>query len=396
MRKKHEGYAQKAYLSCFFGDVYALYIVHFLIYTSFFDIFAFRYFISRIMGCCNVYILLQCSHKANENSKKTNHIERGMKVEANIAKSKTNIKLKSGDNLIKYLKNYYEYYLLLIPGIIIIILFRFVPLYGITAAFKDYNIYKGLAESPWVGFQWFKFMFNSPDFFTILRNSITISVLELIFVFPAPIILAILLNEMRNARFKKIVQSVSYLPHFLSWVIVGGFILQFLQPYSGGINYVFRALGIKPFMLIMDKSWFYPILLTGEIWKEVGWGTILYLAAISGIDPEQYEAALVDGASRWQRIRHITLPGLSFIIVLQFVLQTGHILNIGVDKIFVLGQETTRSVSDVFSTYNYRVGIGQQRFALGTAISLFESVVGFIFVFMSNRISKKLGQDGAF
>lgn len=317
-------------------------------------------------------------------------------MKATAATNKQINKEKSASKLGLYLKRNIDYYLLLIPGAILIILFRFVPFYGITAAFKDYNIYKGLSASPWVGLKWVKFVLNSPDFFNILKNSVTISVLELIFVFPMPIILAILLNELQNDKFKKLVQSVSYLPHFLSWVIVGGFIIQFLQPFTGPARYIFQALGVEPKLLLMDSQWFYPILLFGEIWKEIGWGTILYLAALSGIDAEQYEAATVDGASRFQRMWHITLPGLAFIIVLQFILATGNIINVGFEKIYVLSTDTTRDVSDVFSTYNFRVGIGLQRFHIATVISLFESVVGFILVFTSNKIAKLLGQDGAF
>ncbi len=319
-----------------------------------------------------------------------------MKTAAEINSIEKKAIKKNSSSFSKYFRRNYDYYLLLLPGALLLILFRFVPLYGIITAFKDFSIFKGLDASPWVGFKWFKVLFSSPDFLQILKNSISISVLELVFVFPAPIILAILLNELQHDRFKKVVQTVSYLPHFLSWVIVGGFIIQFLQPYTGPVRHIFNLLGLQPKMLLLDKNWFYPILFIGEIWKGIGWGTILYLAALAGIDVEQYEAAHVDGATRWQRIWHVTLPGLAFVIVLQFVLASGRILEVGFEKIWVLSNDNIREVADVFSTYNFRVGIGQQRYSISTAISLFESVIGFIFVTSTNWLSKKLGQEAPF
>ena len=318
-----------------------------------------------------------------------------MKTTAAI-KSKKSRKLQTepGSSFVKYFKRNYDYYLLLLPGAVLLLLFRFCPLYGITTAFKDFNILKGLNASPWVGLKWFKQLFSSPDFFSILRNSVTISVLELIFVFPAPIILAVLLNELKNERFKKIVQSVSYLPHFLSWVIVGGFIIQFLQPYTGPVSYIFAALGIEPRMLLLNKNWFYPILLAGDIWKGVGWGTILYLAALAGIDVEQYEAAFVDGASRGQRIWHITLPGILPVIILMLILRVGNILHAGFEQIFAMYNPAVYDVADIIDTYVYRKGLGQMDFSLGTALGLFNSVVAFVLITTSNYISRRFSGKG--
>ncbi|WNR42908.1 ABC transporter permease [Paenibacillus roseipurpureus] len=296
----------------------------------------------------------------------------------------------------RYVNRYKFYYLMLLPGIVLIAIFRIAPFYGITVAFKDYNIFKGINGSPWVGLDWFKVLFHHPDFFRILKNSLTINLLELIFVFPAPIVLALLLNELRMEWFKRVTQSIVYIPHFFSWVIVGGFIIRLLSPSTGPIRIVFEWLGVEPFMLLLQQSWFYPILVSGEIWKSAGWGTILYMAAITGIEQEQYEAAIMDGASRLRRMLHITLPGMAFVIVLNLVLQMGHMLDVGFEKIFILSNPSVQQISEVFSTYNYNVGIVQQRYSFSVALGLFQSVIGFGLVILANRIAKWLRNEAVF
>lgn len=298
------------------------------------------------------------------------------------------------NGLWSYLLRNRVYYYMLIPGVILLIIFRFVPLYGMLIAFKDYDLNSTVLASPWVGLKWFKLLFGSPDFYNILRNSIVINLLEIAFCFTASVVFAVLINEVTNSALKKVVQTVSYLPHFLSWVIVGGLITQMVSPTSYIMQTVSGMLGIRPQNLLLYKNAFYPILICGDLWKECGWGTILYLAAMSGISPELYEAAKIDGAGKLQRIRHITLPGIKFIVVISLIMRCGSIIGVGFEKIFVLQNGINMSISDVFSTYNYRVGIGRWNIELSTALSWFESIVGLVMVLSTDRIAKLLGEEG--
>jgi putative aldouronate transport system permease protein len=297
---------------------------------------------------------------------------------------------------IRHFKRYYPYYLMITPGLFLMFLFKVVPLYGITVAFKDYNIFRSIGDSPWVGFMWFKMLFKSPDFVLVLRNSLTISLLELIFVMPAPMLLALLLNELRSKWFKRFTQSIVYIPHFLSWVIVGGLVIRMLSPQTGVVRYIFEWFNIQPTMLLLQEKWFYPILISGELWKSIGWGTILYLAAMAGIDEEQYEAATIDGANRFHRMIYITLPGLVFVMLLNLIMTMGSILDVGFEKVFILMSSPVMRVADVFSTFNYRVGLEQQRFSFSVALGLFQSVVGFTLVLGCNSLVKKIRKDSIF
>jgi len=287
-------------------------------------------------------------------------------------------------------------YMMLMPGLILILIFNIVPFYGIIVAFKDYNIFRGINDSPWVGFQWFEMLFQSPDFFRILRNTLTINILSLIFGFPAPIILALLLNELRSKKLLRFTQTIVYIPHFFSWVVVGGMVIQFLSPSTGLVRYIFEWFGAEPQMLLLNPNWFYTILISSGIWKEIGWGTILYLAAIVAIDPQLYEAAKIDGASRIRRIWHISLPGLQFVIVLNLVLTMGGMIDVGFDRIFILATDAVLSVSEVFSTFNYRVGLLQERYSFSVALGLFESTIGFVLVYAANAIAKRIRGEGIF
>lgn len=293
-----------------------------------------------------------------------------------------------------YLKSMGPYYLMLLPGVILIIMFRFWPLYGLTAAFKDYNLTKNLAECEWVGFKWFKLLFESRDFLNILRNTLVINILELLFVFGGSIVLAVLINEISNTRYKKIVQTISYIPHFLSWVVVGGLVIQLLTSTGIISRIVALVTHTTPTNLLLKEDYFWLIVSLGEMWKSVGWGTILFLAAMSGINQELYEAAKIDGASRIQRILHITLPGIKYIIVLQMLMRIGNMMNVGFEKVFVLQNDMILDTAEVFSTYNYKAGIIQWRTSYSTALSVFESLVNFALVFIFDRIAKLLGEEG--
>lgn len=284
------------------------------------------------------------------------------------------------------------YFLLLLPMAYIVI-FKYVPIYGLLMAFQDYNIFEGIRGSEWVGLDVFRFIFQQSSFYRALVNTLALNLLDLVAGFPAPILLAILLNELRHVRFKKVAQTVLYLPHFLSWVIIGGMV--YLIFATGGMaNSVITSLGFGPIDFLSEKTnWIIMYVLIG-IWQNVGWGTIIYLAAIIGINKELYEAADIDGSSRLRKIWHITLPGMKPTIMILLILQIGRMISIGFDRPFVLGNSLVSEYSDVISTYVYRVGIGSGDFSQATAVGLFQSVVGLILLMTANMIAKKIGEQG--
>ncbi|MCL6606051.1 MAG: ABC transporter permease subunit [Paenibacillus sp.] len=296
----------------------------------------------------------------------------------------------------EYKKSKYLF-LLLTPVLLWYAIFAYGPLYGIQLAFKDFRIIDGIWGSPWVGFKHFEFLFfKSPDFLKILGNTVVISFYHIIFGFPAPIILALLINEIRSGKFKKIAQSLTYLPHFFSWVILSGILITLLSPSTGVVNYLLQIVGLDPIYFLGDPKYFRSTMVISAIWKEVGWGTIIYLAALAGISPDLYEAAVMDGASRWKQTFHITIPSILPIIVLLFILRIGGVLDAGFDQILNLYSPATYSVADVLDTYVYRVGLQNFQFSLTTAVGLFKNVIAFTLVLMTNYFSKKLGQDGLF
>lgn len=297
---------------------------------------------------------------------------------------------------VQYIWRYKYLYLLLIPAVVYYVLFCYVPMYGVTIAFKDYNFKKGILGSPWIAFENFKYMFGLSDFWHVLWNSIYLSFLRLVITFPVPIILALLLNELKNEKYKKLVQSSVYLPHFLSWAVIGGIMVNFLSPTWGVINQIIQSLGGEPIFFLGKSEYFRPIVVLSSVWKEAGWGTIIYLAAISGIDMEQYEAAIVDGANRWQRLIHITLPNLKSTIIVMLILRMGSIMSNGFEQIYTLQNAQNLSVSEVFETYTYRVGMLGGRFSFATTVGLFSSVVAFIFLLSANYLSKKAGEESLF
>lgn len=290
---------------------------------------------------------------------------------------------------LKELKKHKYYFVLLAPGIVYFLLFNYWPMLGVTIAFKDFRLLDGVMGSPWAGFKWFRILFQAPDFWVALRNTVIISFYKLIFNFPAPILLALLLNEVYHSGFKRIVQTIVYFPHFVSWVILGGILFSLFETGSGLLA-VF-GLSASP---LMDPGKFRTMLVLTEMWKEVGWGTIIYLAAISGINPELYDAARMDGANRFQLVRHITLPSIAGTIVILLILRTGHILNVGFDQIFILYNPLVYNVADVLETYVYRVGITLGRYSFATAAGLFQSAVGLVLLLITNRIAKRLGEQG--
>lgn len=290
---------------------------------------------------------------------------------------------------IKTVLRNFDLYLLLLPGLAFLFIFKYMPMYGLSIAFEKYSVFKGVTGSQWVGFYQFQRLFSSPQFFEVFRNTLLISLYKIVFTFPIPILIAVILNEIRLMAFKRTVQTVIYLPHFLSWVVVSGLVLEFLSPSNGMVNQLIVALGGKPISFLMDNHWFRTVLVGSEAWKEVGYSAIIYIASIAGIDQEQYEAARVDGAGRIKQIIHITIPNMWSIILLMFILRIGSVMEAGTEQILLLYNPTVYQSSDVIGTFVYRTGITQMDYSYSTAVGLFESVIGFILVMTGNLISKK-------
>lgn len=305
-----------------------------------------------------------------------------------------NKKTNKKNNFFKYVKRNYGLYMLLIPGFIFLLIFHYVPLYGIVLAFKDFNMFSGnspfmsIVSSPWVGLKVFKEVFSRPDFYMVFSNTLIISIYKLIFLFPLPIILAILLNEVNNRVYKKNVQTVIYLPHFLSWTIVSGIFFNLLGT-TGIANQFLKAVGIPEISFLMDPNIFRSVIIFTAGWKNMGWSSIVYLAAITSIDQEQYEAAKIDGANKFQQIKNITLPGMVPIIIMLLILQLGSLMDAGFEQIFVMYNPTVYDVSDIIGTYVYRMGLGKMNFSLGTAIGLFNSVISFTLIYSANSLCKR-------
>jgi putative aldouronate transport system permease protein len=267
-------------------------------------------------------------------------------------------------------------------------------MYGVNIAFKEYNMFAGVAKSPWIGFENFKEIFGMKDFSLALRNTLFLNVMDLVFGFPSPIILAILLNELRIVKVKKIAQTLLYLPHFLSWVIIGGMVLQIFAPTTGIVNAIIIKMGGTNIPFLIDK-WYWLFTYTGiGIWQSAGWGTIIYLAAITGINEELYEAAEVDGAGRIRKIWHITLPGIRPTIVILLILNVGRMMNIGFERPYTIGNVLVRDFSEVLSTFVYRIGIQSMRFSIATAAGVFQSVVGLVLLLITNSVAKRFGEQG--
>jgi len=265
---------------------------------------------------------------------------------------------------------------------------------NIVIAFKDYNIFQGVWQSDWVGGKWFVQAFQSRDFYLSLRNTLVLNFLDLIVGFPAPIILAVLLNELTFNGYKKLTQTMVYLPHFLSWIIISGIAIQLFAPGGGIINMFLARLGLGPINFLMENNLWVGTYVALGVWKEMGCGTIIYLAAITGINPEVYEAAEVDGAGRWRKIWHVTLPGIRSTIVVLLIMNLGRILGSDFDRPYTLANPTVMQVADVIATLVYRVGIRSSQFSLTAAIGLFQSVICVIFLIAANAIAKKAGERG--
>lgn len=270
------------------------------------------------------------------------------------------------------------------------VLFRYLPMYGILLAFKDFAVNKGILGSPWVGLRWFEQFFGSPYFFRLIRNTFLLSTYYIVFSFPVPILFAILLSEVKHRWYQRFAQTISYLPYFISMVVAMGMVVNFLNPQEGILNVALERLGAKPIDFINDARWFRPVYIVSGIWQNFGFNAILYLAAITGIDPQLFEAATIDGATQLQRIRHITLPSLVPTIVILLILNLGNMLNVGFEKIILLYTPATYETADVISTYVYRRGLQENNFGFGTAVGLFNAVVNFALIILFNRIARRI------
>jgi putative aldouronate transport system permease protein len=287
-----------------------------------------------------------------------------------------------------------QLYALLVIPMFVLLVFAYVPMLGVLISFQDFNIFRGFFHSKWVGFDVFNEIFRMKAFWVAFRNTISLNALNLALGFPAPIILALLLNEVRSVPFKKLLQSTLYLPHFLSWAIIGSLSLQLFGDHTGLVNILIDPAGNK-FIPFLSEKWHWLFTYQGIwIWQSAGWGTILYLSAMTAINPELYEAAEVDGAGRWRKMWSITLPGIAPTMIVLLVLQIGRAVNIGFEQPYMLGNDLVKDFSEVISTYVYQVGIVAARFNVGTAVGLFQSVVGLVLLIGANAISKRSSGEG--
>lgn len=287
-------------------------------------------------------------------------------------------------------------YLLLIPGVVYFLVFRYWPMFGAIIAFKDYVPFLGIADSPWIGWRHFEDFFNSPDFGRLLANTLILALLSLVIAFPLTIVVSLLLNELRLSMLKRTVQTLIYIPHFLSWTVVASLTYLLFALDVGPLFQLVNSVLGTDIDFLTDPAWFRPLIVLQDIWKNTGWGTIIFLAALAGVDQEQYEAAIIDGAGRFQRVWHVTLPSIVPTIIVLFVLQMGSVLSTSFEQIYLMTNSLNRSVADVFDTYVYFMGITQGSYSYSTAVGLFKALVGVVLIFGANAIARRFNQTGIF
>jgi len=296
----------------------------------------------------------------------------------------------------KYFKRAFPFYTMISLGLLYFLIFRYGPMFGLFIAFKDYSPFRGVWDSKWIGLDLYVRLFTESDFMLLLKNTLILNVLDTVIAFPFPILIAILLNEVGNKYFKSSMQTILYAPHFLSWVVIVGITMLFFRAQDGGLNVLLDAMGFGRIELMTDPKYFRFVWLFHNIWQGAGWGAIIYLAAIAGIDPALYEAAKVDGASRLRQIWSITLPSLKNVILIMFILRLGSFIEVGFEHIFLLQNPLNLGVTDVFDTYVYRQGLVQGDFSYATAIGFFKSFVGLAMVVTANTIAKRFGEEGVY
>ncbi|AIZ61220.1 ABC transporter permease [Bacillus safensis] len=306
------------------------------------------------------------------------------------------LKIEKRKRLLNQLLSQKFLYLMILPGLIYFLVFKYVPMWGLIIAFQDYQPFLGILGSEWVGFKHFIRLFTEPTFFILLKNTLILFAMNVVIFFPIPILLALLLNEVRLALFKKFVQTMIYIPHFMSWVIVVSLSFVLLTVDGGLINELIAFFGGEKINFLLSQEWFRPMYILQVIWREAGWSTIIYLAAITAVDPQLYEAAKMDGAGRLRQMWHITLPAIKSVIVVLLILKIGDTLELGFEHVYLLLNATNREVAEIFDTYVYTAGLKQGQFSYSTAVGLFKAAVGLILVMLANRLAKKFGEEGIY
>nr|WP_273841032.1 sugar ABC transporter permease [Halalkalibacter alkalisediminis] len=320
-----------------------------------------------------------------------------MENNVSLEKSKTPLpKVDKRAELMRKIKKNKWLYLMIAPGILYFFVYKYIPMYGLIIAFQDYKPYLGITGSEWVGFQHFERLFTSPEFWMIFRNTLVLFALQILVFFPIPIIIALMLNEVRNQMFKKSVQTLIYIPHFMSWVVIVSISFVMLTLDGGIINSVLEALGFQKINFLMNPDTFRPMYIIQVIWREAGWGTIIFLAAIAAVDPQLYEAAKMDGANRLRQAWHITLPAIRSVIVVLLILKIGDVLELGFEHVYLLLNASNREVGEIFDTYVYTAGLKQGQFSYSTAVGFFKGIVGLILVMVANWLAKKAGEEGVY
>lgn len=297
---------------------------------------------------------------------------------------------------LQYMLKHKWLYLMLLPGLVYFIMFKYVPMGGLVIAFKNYSPFRGIWASDWVGFKNFIDFFKTPDFGRLFRNTLGISLLQLALYFPAPIILSLFLNEVYHNTYKRVIQTLVYIPHFVSWVIVASLTFQLFNSQDGVINMLYKAVSGTTFNLLSNPKTFWGLIVGQDIWRETGYGTIIFLAALAGVDQEMYEAARIDGAGRWRLMWHITLPAIKGTVIMMLILRVGGLLNTGYEQIFLMRNDLNVSTAEVFDTYIYTRGIVQGSYSFSSAAGMFKSVIGMILVLTSDRIAKAFGESGIY
>ncbi|MFC4321369.1 ABC transporter permease [Litchfieldia salsa] len=319
-----------------------------------------------------------------------------MNTDLVVDKNPVLLKKERRKELMRKIKKNKFIYLMILPGILYFLIYKYIPMYGLVIAFQDYKPYLGVMGSEWVGLEHFRRLFSEPDFWMIFNNTLILFGLNLIFFFPIPIILALMLNEVRITAFKRTIQTLIYIPHFMSWVIIVSIGYVMLTLDGGIINGILVALGFEKVNFLLNPDWFRPTYITQVIWREAGWGTIIYLAAMASIDPQLYEAARMDGANRLQQMWRITLPSIKNVIIILLILKIGDVLELGFEHVYLLLNSANREVAEIFDTYVYTAGLKQGQFSYSTAVGFFKGIIGLILVVFVNWVAKKNGQEGIY
>lgn len=287
-------------------------------------------------------------------------------------------------------------YFMLLPGLVYFLIFKYVPMWGVLIAFQNYQPFLGMSGSEWVGFDHFIRFFSEPTFMMLMKNTLILALWNIVLFFPVPIIVALLLNELRLQSAKRLIQTLIYIPHFMSWVIVVGIVYIFFNTESGIVNVLLQDAGIGKINFLASEKWFRPMVLGEVMWKETGWSTIIYLAALAGVDVQLYEAAKIDGANRWQQLWHVTIPAILNTVIILLILRLGNFLDTGFEQIFLMLNALNRGVAEVIDTYVYTAGITQGQFSYSTAVGLFKSVIGLMLIVGANRLAKKFNHEGIY